>query len=165
MIWSDAEIDFLIKYSADLSNIDLSKILGRSTKSISGKALLLKIKKSDDRMVKAKVERVKGLLTFHIAAEGKEIIGSKGFIIVKVGDKWIPKHRHVWECANGKIPKGQVIKLIDGNKHNTELSNLKLITKAELLEMNSANNYPNDLIQAIRLLSKLKKTIERHGKE
>ena len=35
-------------------------------------------------------------------------------------------HEYIWECANGKKPKGSVIHHKDGNKLNYELSNLQL---------------------------------------
>jgi len=44
--------------------------------------------------------------------------------------------RHIWEKANGIIPKGYVIFHIDGNKHNDNLSNLKAISRLELLKHN-----------------------------
>ena len=43
----------------------------------------------------------------------------------------------VWEEKNGELPKGMIIYHIDGNKHNDDIDNLRIITRAELLKLNS----------------------------
>ncbi len=44
-------------------------------------------------------------------------------------------HRYVWECANGKIPKGYDIHHIDQDKSNNNLENLELMDKARHLSL------------------------------
>ena len=53
-------------------------------------------------------------------------------------NKWRMKHRIVWEEHHGKIPDGQNVIFLDGNKLNTEIENLALVTNSEHLEMNRA---------------------------
>lgn len=69
---------------------------------------------------------------------GSERISVDGYIEIKVQDprKWMQKHKYVWESQNGKIPKGHVIIFLDKNRLNTDISNLKMISRSELLIMN-----------------------------
>ena len=41
------------------------------------------------------------------------------------------KHRVLWETFNGPIPKGMQIDHIDGDHRNNNMTNLRLVTKAE----------------------------------
>lgn len=45
------------------------------------------------------------------------------------------KHRWLWEKANGPIPKGMVLKSLDGNRLNTDPSNWILMTRAALARL------------------------------
>ena len=49
------------------------------------------------------------------------------------------KHVFVWEQHNGKVPKGHVVIFLDGNTLNTDISNLALISRNELLTLNRNN--------------------------
>lgn len=71
-----------------------------------------------------------------IGSERKTI---DGFWEIKVDEpnKWMLKHRWVWEQSNGKIPKGYVLVFLDGNRDNISLENLKLISRQENLVMNN----------------------------
>lgn len=56
---------------------------------------------------------------------------------VKINGVQIPKHRYVWEQANGPIPDGYDVHHIDGNGHNNDLSNLQLIKHGEHVAMHT----------------------------
>jgi len=45
----------------------------------------------------------------------------------------------IWEQHYGTLPEGMVIYHIDSDKHNDDISNLKAITRAELLKINQIN--------------------------
>lgn len=49
----------------------------------------------------------------------------------------VPLHRHNWTQANGPIPKGHVLTFIDGDAMNCDLSNIRLMTRAENATRNS----------------------------
>ena len=63
----------------------------------------------------------------------------EGYMLVKVKDgpdlgqwdRWVFKHRLVWESAHGPIPKGGHVIFLDGDHRNCELSNLALVNNAE----------------------------------
>lgn len=65
-----------------------------------------------------------------------ERITKDGYIEVKIAEPnvWKLKHRYVWEQAHGKVPKGSVIRFLDGNKQNCNIDNLVLISRKEHIE-------------------------------
>lgn len=69
---------------------------------------------------------------------GTLLVNTDGYKVIKIGEpnKWKLYHRMVWEEAHGDVPVGCVIVFLDGNKLNCELSNLRLVTKTQLLLMN-----------------------------
>lgn len=86
------------------------------------------------------------------------------FIRVALG-KWVPLHRYHWEQENGPIPKGLKLIFKDGNTMNCDLINLELVTAADLLKRNSINNYPEELVQLVRLRGVLNRKINTHIKK
>lgn len=69
---------------------------------------------------------------------GSERITKDGYLEIKVAEpnKWRLKHLVVWESFNGPLPKGHAILFLDENKQNYDISNLRLMTRSELLIMN-----------------------------
>ena len=49
----------------------------------------------------------------------------------RVSGKQDRLHRYVWEQANGPIPEGMIVDHINGNIHDNNLSNLRVISKRE----------------------------------
>ena len=93
----------------------------------------------------AETQFKKGNLPHNTKPIGYERISKDGYIEVKVkvrpssplcNDNFVPKHRLLWEAANGPIPKGHKLIFADGDKTNTALDNLLLITDAQMARMN-----------------------------
>lgn len=72
---------------------------------------------------------------------------------------WKLEHHVKWEEVNGKIPEKHLLIFIDGDTNNTDVSNLRLITNAENMYINSAQNYPKEIIPSLVLLNDLKHKI------
>lgn len=73
---------------------------------------------------------------------------------------WQPVHRLLWEEANGPIPPGHVLIFADGDRSNIILSNLCLISRADLAARNNVwTRYPRELAEAIQLAGALKRKI------
>lgn len=102
----------------------------------------------------------KGQLPHNVRYDGHERISVDGYVEIRVDvGKYVLKHRLVWEQANGPIPKGMALVFKDGNKQHIELSNLELVTRAELLKRNSICRFPPELRSAIHQVHKLKRII------
>lgn len=67
-----------------------------------------------------------------------ERLSKDGYIEIKVGiNKWIGKHRYIWEQHHKKeVPKGYAVLFLDGDNRNFEIDNLKIISRGALLILN-----------------------------
>lgn len=77
---------------------------------------------------------------------------------IKVGkDKWVIKHRYLWEVTHGPIPEGYVVIFADRKPENCDISNLMLVTRQELLIMNEHHliSEDSDYTMSGHLLAKL----------
>lgn len=105
----------------------------------------------------------KGNVPFNKKDVGTERISKYGYIEMNTGNGYVLKHRHIWETNMGPIPKGMIIGFKDGNKLNLELSNLELLTMKENMLRNSIQRFPAEVIDAIKLVSKLNKKLKKYG--
>lgn len=69
-----------------------------------------------------------------------------GYPKEKIGEpnKWVLKHRKVWEEHHGPIPKGYSVCFLDRDKTNYDISNLILLSNEELARMNQNNYFSSD---------------------
>lgn len=99
---------------------------------------------------------------------GSERISKDGYIEVKVAEpnKWRLKQRVVYEEAKGKIPEGCTIILLDGNKRNFDIDNLRCITRSELLYLNcNGLNNSNEITETGILMARLDRTKNKKKQE
>lgn len=86
----------------------------------------------------------------------------EGYLKIKIAerDKWELLHREVWKREHGTYPPNDcAIIFIDGNKQNCDISNLKMVTRAELMLQNSMQNYPEELKKVINLQAAIRRKI------
>jgi hypothetical protein len=104
----------------------------------------------------------KGAMPHNHVAVGTEVVATEGYLKVKVAEpnKWEWVHRRNWQTAHGPIPKGMVLVFKTPDHMNCSVDNLELITRQELMSRNTIQRFPPELKQTIRLLGKLKRTIE-----
>jgi hypothetical protein len=69
---------------------------------------------------------------------GSERVNCDGYLERKIAEPNIWRQVHVlnWEAVNGPIPEGHVVIFKNGDKTNPEISNLLLVSRAELARMN-----------------------------
>lgn len=109
-------------------------------------------KKWDDYVSKEKQKNSlktcfkKGNIPHNHRKVGEERTTKEGYIEIKIEEpnKWQLKHRYIYEKKFGKIPDGYNVIFLDGNKKNLEISNLKLVNKAEDLIMNNNRLFTKD---------------------
>jgi hypothetical protein len=82
---------------------------------------------------------------------------------------WVTLARWVWEQAHGPIPRGRVVRPVNGDPHDTRLDNLRLATRGELMRENTRHNLPPALNQVIGLRAALMRKINhrrrKHGEQ
>lgn len=115
----------------------------------------------------------KGMIPANHKPVGSERIDDEGYTMIKIGEprKWRMKHIHIWEQANGQVPKGYSVMFLDQNKQNFNLDNLKLVHRAELLKFNQQGatnnaevNKSKLLIAKVQLkLGKIKRSSKKSG--
>lgn len=122
-------------------------------------------KKQKDYMSKEAINKTKntrfkkGNIPHNHRPLGSERTTIEGYIEVKVAEpnKWKTKAVVIYEEKYGKIPKGHKVIYLDGNRQNLDVSNLKVISSAEELIMNSNNlRYSNkELTESGCLVAKI----------
>ena len=121
----------------------------------------------------------KGQVSRNFKGAGHEWVDAKdGYVWLILAEKnpWtgaatrpVLKHRWLWEKKNGAIPKGHVLKCLDGNKQNCDPSNWELIPRAVNVWLNHKHNRldyetaPAELRPAILAIAKLK--VQQHVRE
>lgn len=85
----------------------------------------------------------------------------KNYWLIKLPNerKLKPKHIWLWETKKGKIKNGFNVVFKDGNTTNCIIDNLECISDAELMKRNTIHRLPSELKSTIRLVKKLKRTI------
>jgi hypothetical protein len=140
--------------------------IGAATTFKPGHITHNKGKKMDDA-IREKVQHTffkQGHTPHNIKTDGYESVRySKGkpYVYIKVGGKFVLKHRYLWESICGPIPAGCNLQFSDGNSLNVNPENLYLITRDKQMLVNSIHNYPEDIVKLIQLKSKLKKKIKK----
>ncbi len=108
----------------------------------------------------------KGNIPANIKPLGSERISADGYREIKIAEKnpytgsptrYKLKHVHIWEKANGPVPKGHILIFKDGNQLNCDIGNLALLSRAELLALNQHNyrRAHDELKPSIMALAKL----------
>ena len=96
---------------------------------------------------------------------GYERITRDGYVEVKVAEpnKFVLKHRLIWEQVNGLIPEGYNVQFRDGNRQNFSLENLYLINRVE--QFKNVNcmyaRYPKEVQLAIQAKAALQRQINK----
>lgn len=72
---------------------------------------------------------------------GDEYLSNDGYVYLCVPERnphtgfehrFVPKHRYLWEQANGPVPEGHCLKSVDGNRANSDPANWICIPRAML---------------------------------
>lgn len=112
-----------------------------------------------------------GSIPHNTVPVGTERVTDDGIRQRKVRDdgpahrRWKSVHSILWEEAHGEIPPGHLVVFRDRNTEHLELENLELITRGENMRRNTIHRYPEELKSTIRLLGKLKRTINEASRE
>lgn len=89
---------------------------------------------------------------------GAESEDKVGYLMVKIAEPNVWRYKH--HIAYGEpVPKGHKVIFLDGNKYNFESGNLQLVSNAELMQKNTMNRYPPELVRLLKTLNKLKKRV------
>lgn len=63
------------------------------------------------------------------------------------------------------VPRGYVVIFEDGNKRNFDITNLKMVSRAELMKRNSVHNLPKELAELVQLRGAVNRQINARSKQ
>ena len=98
---------------------------------------------------------------------GTERVTLDGYLERKINDdmplqkRWRAVHIVLWEQVNGPLPAGHALVFRDGNKRNTCLENLELLTRAELMRRNSCHNHGPEIAKLVQLRGAISRMINK----
>lgn len=99
---------------------------------------------------------------------GTEVFKTDGYLYRKMTDTgypprdWKQVHRLLWEQHYGPIPPGYHVRFIDDDRRHVTISNLCLVSGADLATLNRMwNRYPRELCEVIQLRGALNRKINR----
>lgn len=97
---------------------------------------------TDEQIDKSKATRFKkGNVPPNHRNIGDERVLKDGYTEIKIAEpnKWILKHRYIWEQQFGALKKNETVEFIDGNKSNLSLDNLIKVTRKQSAVMTKLN--------------------------
>jgi hypothetical protein len=192
--WPDADLGVLARLYPDDTNATLARIFGRSQASISNQATKFGWRKSAAYKARhsttfkpshrpwnkgmkgldlsgGKGQFQKGQKPHSYAPVGSERITKDGYRQRKVTDTgypprdWRMVHHLVWEAHTGQpVPPGHALVFRDGDKANTAIDNLELVSRSDLMRRNTYLRFPHELRQVIQLKGALNRVINNRSK-
>lgn len=177
--WTQEQIDLLIEKYKELGDTELAELFndnwikgkGWTKKHIEKKRRYLNLKRTDKQKEIIRIRNQKlgrwSISHYKRWFGRKRPVGEiviwrlteKGVKYIKTEFGYIKYARLIWMQANGEIPKGFNISHKDGNSLNCELKNLECISNVEKMQKNTIHNYPPEIKETIRAITKLKKLI------
>ena len=131
--YTDEQMEFLIQYGAELPTAELAKALNEKFQTHHSDGSVRTVAK------RIGVRKSKNCRTRICAGIGEPIGSEKivsGYKYIKVCKScggfykdWKRESTIVWERHNGEIPNGYMVVMLDGNKLNTNIDNLCMISK------------------------------------
>lgn len=118
---------------------------------------------TDDIIEKSMRTRFKkGHIPVNLKSIGYERINIYGYVEVKTEKGFVLKHRMIWERHNGPIPKGHIVRFKNGNKQDSRIENLELVTCSQNMKDNTIHNYPPEIKTAIRSIANINRRIKKY---
>jgi len=82
---------------------------------------------------------------------------NKYFEIKYANHKWMSLARYNWQQVHGEIPKNMCVFKLDGDAYNNNISNLCLVTRKDLAQLNRKyNKIPQELKEVQILVNQIK---------
>lgn len=100
---------------------------------------------------------------------GSERLSKEGYLQRKLTDTgypprdWVLVHHIIWRDAGRDIPAGFRLTFKDGNKKNIVLSNLQLVSVADMMRRNTIHNYGPEIAELTLLRARIARQIKRRS--
>lgn len=167
--WSDAELEQVrMRYPHERTD-QLAAELKRSIGSVQQAAVRMKLAKTAAFMASPESGRLRA---GHPACSNHPVgtimrNGVKKYLWVKLEELgpfpagWRLLHHHVWESAHGPIPPDHVVAFRNGERTDTALENLELVSRHDWAMRHAISNLPSELISVIAMKMQLMRAIAK----
>lgn len=178
--WTQDQIQFLKDHYKTKGDTELAEIFevkwykekGWTKKHIEKKRRYLKLKRTDVQKRKIKkrntlMGRFKECAKRRWEVTGQTEIGErrvwfqndKPFVVIKQKNGFVHYNQWLYEQANGKTPKGMVVRNMSDKLLDVTLDDLVLVTREENAKINSQSRTPEHLKEIKTLINQLNKEI------
>jgi hypothetical protein len=139
--WTQEELDYIKENFQEFTCDELADHIGVTTGSLRNQVKKLKLTKTPESLLKiyARVENsgqfkageppLNTLADHEITVRTQYSTGVKTKFIRLSLNKWLPLHQYNWSQAGNDVPEGYVLRFIDGDRMNCDVSNLRLIQR------------------------------------
>ena len=110
---------------------------------------------------------VKGQMPHNEVPVGTERVRD-GYLCIKIRDdlvparlNWISKHKHVWELANGPVPKSHIVRFKNENSRDLSLENLECVSRAEHVATKGLHSLPPEIVKIHQLRGAIARQINK----
>jgi hypothetical protein len=174
--WTEEQITYLKANYKTIGDLEMAAIFqakwkkdkGWTKKHIEKKRMYLKLTRTKEEIAAIKLKHIengayksgKTWDTRGRAPEGTTKNWMGACIMMKVNGKYIPAARCIFEAVFGPIPKGHVVKAIDGDNSNLDPLNLKLYTRLEACVINKIGSGSPELKEFAITLNKLNRKLK-----
>jgi hypothetical protein len=139
--WTQEELDYIKENFQEFTCDELADAIGVTTGALRNQVKKLKLTKTPESLLKiyARVDNsgqfkagelpLNTLADQEITVRTQYSTGVKTKFIRLSLNKWLPLHQYNWSQAGNEVPAGYVLRFIDGDRMNCDVSNLRLIQR------------------------------------
>ena len=155
--WTEQEVALLTELYPLTPMPEIEAKVGKTAGQIKNKATNLGLRR--DQSILGATRFKPGQESYNRIEVGERRDDGRNIRIKLPCGAWVLEHRWVWEQAHGPIPDKCVVAARDGNRRNTDLANLMLVTKDRHWRRNQIRKYPAELQDVILAQQDLKRAI------
>jgi len=140
------QLDYLRELAPGRTHKEIHKIFNKRFKEKRSLLSIKSIMHENHILLDGTGRYEKGNKPKNTAPVGTELKKADGYLYVKIGEpnKWRQKHYLVWEKHHGPIPKKHALLFADRDRENTNIDNLILISRHQLLILNKKGLIQDD---------------------
>lgn len=184
--WKPSQVKLLRASYKKIGDSELAEIFGRrwvkkkgwSKKHIEKKRRYLGLKRTEaeQQAIKRRNVRKGRFALCPVKAWAKRGISAVGTVrqwnvngriglFIKTASGYTPYPRWLYRREVGRIPRGKVVRLIDGDPMNVTVKNMKLISRKENARLNSQNRTPKEYLQTRKLINIINRKIKKYEQQ
>ncbi|UDM70695.1 HNH endonuclease signature motif containing protein [Vagococcus fluvialis] len=147
LVYTKEQIDFMRENYSGKTNRELADLVNKKF-GTTYTANQIKNCKRNRKITSDSYESklFKGDKPSNVKKIGSERLQKDGYVYVKVseGERWITKHKYLFEKHVRKLNKGEIVIFLNGDKTDFSIDNLAAVTRGELAQLNKLGYIQSD---------------------